>query len=193
MLYKVFYIFPGQGSSSVRKQPAASLSKKPTSTAVKPSTSGAGAKRSFVKASWSIQNELLEHDEKDPTTMVANLKRIKAEAEGQRYTTLGTFWTDYLVYTSNKMWLEIITCLSNIIFVMCLILPIRFGLPKYMNTCINIRTFYFTTGLRRLISMSRGYSEISKTCILHITCILMLIDLQKMEILILIFTLCVII
>lgn len=77
----------GQGSSSVRKQPAASLSKKPpstaSSTAVKPSTSGAGAKRSFVKASWSIQNELLEHDEKDPTTMVANLKRIKAEAEGQ--------------------------------------------------------------------------------------------------------------
>lgn len=77
----------GQGSSSLKKQPAVSISKKPpsttSSTAVKPSTSGAGAKRSFVKASWSIQNELLEHDEKDPTTMVANLKRIKEEAEGQ--------------------------------------------------------------------------------------------------------------
>lgn len=87
--------FLGQGSSSLKKQPAVSISKKPpsttSSTAVKPSTSGAGAKRSFVKASWSIQNELLEHDEKDPTTMVANLKRIKEEAEGQRYTTLGTF------------------------------------------------------------------------------------------------------
>lgn len=79
--------FLGQGSSSLKKQPAVSISKKPpstaSSTAVKPSTSGAGAKRSFVKASWSIQNELLEHDEKDPTTMVANLKRIKAEAESE--------------------------------------------------------------------------------------------------------------
>lgn len=87
--------FLGQGSSSLKKQPAVSISKQPpstaSSTAVKPSTSGAGAKRSFVKASWSIQNELLEHDEKDPTTMVANLKRIKAEAESERYTTLGTF------------------------------------------------------------------------------------------------------
>lgn len=60
--------------------------------------------------------------------MVANLKKIKAEAEGQRYTTLGTFWADYVV--CNKMSLEI-TCLSNIIYVMCLILrvPISFGLP----------------------------------------------------------------
>lgn len=93
--------FLGQGSSSLKKQPAVSISKKPpsttSSTAVKPSTSGAGAKRSFVKASWSIQNELLEHDEKDPTTMVANLKRIKEEAEGQRYTTFGTFWADLIL------------------------------------------------------------------------------------------------
>lgn len=92
--------FLGQGSSSLKKQPAVSISKKPpstaSSTAVKPSTSGAGAKRSFVKASWSIQNELLEHDEKDPTTMVANLKRIKAEAESERYTTLSTFWADLI-------------------------------------------------------------------------------------------------
>ncbi|XP_056004926.1 UV-stimulated scaffold protein A-like isoform X3 [Ostrea edulis] len=69
-------------------------STKPTATvssaADKPSTSGAGTKRAFVKASWSIRNELLEHDEKDPTTMIANLKRIKDEAENESSTSMTT-------------------------------------------------------------------------------------------------------
>ena len=79
----------GQGPSTSNKNQTLSPLKKPTtkirSSAAKPSTLGAGAKRPFVKASWSIKNELLEHDEKDPTTMIANLKRIKAAAETQGY------------------------------------------------------------------------------------------------------------
>lgn len=81
----------GQGpSTSIKNQTLSSLKTSTTctktrSSAAKRSTLGAGAKRTFVKASWSIKNELLEHDEKDPTTMIANLKRIKAAAETQGY------------------------------------------------------------------------------------------------------------
>nr|XP_022341509.1 UV-stimulated scaffold protein A-like [Crassostrea virginica]XP_022341510.1 UV-stimulated scaffold protein A-like [Crassostrea virginica] len=79
----------GQGPSTSNKNQTLSSLKTSTtctktrSSAAKQSTLGAGAKRTFVKASWSIKNELLEHDEKDPTTMIANLKRIKAAAETQ--------------------------------------------------------------------------------------------------------------
>ena len=75
----------GQGPSTSNKNQTLKTTTKTRSSTAKPSTLGAGAKRPFVKASWSIQNELLEHDEKDPTTMIANLKRIKAEAETQGY------------------------------------------------------------------------------------------------------------
>ncbi|XP_061177861.1 UV-stimulated scaffold protein A-like [Saccostrea echinata] len=96
----------GSGSASTSKKSSSSSSKKPTATvtsaSVKPSTSGIGAKRTFVKASWSIQNELLEHDEEDPTAMIANLKRIKAEAESKSSTKPATDETSKGMYITSS-------------------------------------------------------------------------------------------